>query len=353
MIMKKSGNNWFFWLTIFAFFCVFVYATRSVIMPFVAGILIGYLFDPFVVKLSKFKINRTLATAIVLLTIILILVPALIILIKVANEQIIRFIHSLPNLINSLKNKIEPLLQDANQSFPFLTSSEIIEYINNNVANSVKFAGSILGKIVSGSFAFVNIISLLIITPVVAFYMLRDWNLFSKKIDDLLPVKSKKEIRSVTHQIDAAIAGFIRGQLSVCVILGLFYSTGLYFIGLQLGVLVGFMAGLISFIPYIGSISGFATSIIIALIQFDSVVPTIQVVCLFGIGQILEGSFLTPKLVGDSVGLHPVWIMFALLAGGVLLGFLGIMIAVPIAAIIGVLTRHFIQKYKDSQIYKG
>ncbi|MDD4555787.1 MAG: AI-2E family transporter [Alphaproteobacteria bacterium] len=350
---KKSGNNWFFWLSVFTLFCIFVYATRSVIMPFVAGILIGYLFDPLVLKLQKFKLNRTLATCLIIVLIVTILVPSLIILIKIINEQIIKFIHSLPHLVTSLKVKVDPILANANQTFPFLTTSDVVEYVNNNVANSVKFLGSILKKIISGGFAFVNIISLLIITPVVAFYMLRDWTLFSKKIDDLLPVKSRNEIRTVAKQIDNAIAGFIRGQLSVCVILGLFYSTGLYFIGLQLGVLVGFVAGLISFIPYIGTISGFVTSIIIALIQFDSVIPTVQVICLFAFGQILEGSFLTPKLVGDSVGLHPVWIMFSLLAGGVLLGFLGIMIAVPIAAIIGVLTRHFITKYKASQIYKG
>lgn len=147
------------------------------------------------------------------------------------------------------------------------------------------------------------------------------------------------------------MSGFIRGQFSVCVLLGTYYSLGLYFVGLELGVLVGFIAGLISFIPYVGSIIGFVVSLGIAFAQFDSLMPIIQVVIVFITGQFLEGNFLTPKLVGENVGLHPVWVMFALLTGGVLLGFLGLMIAVPVAAIIGVLIRHAIENYKKSSLY--
>ena len=148
------------------------------------------------------------------------------------------------------------------------------------------------------------------------------------------------------------ISSFIRGQLSVCVLLGSFYAIGLTFVGLDLGMLVGFIAGIISFIPYVGSIVGFIMALGIAFAQFDSWIPIAQVVAVFGVGQFLEGNFLTPKLVGDSIGLHPVWVMFALLAGGVLLGFLGLMIAVPLAAVIGVLVRFAITKYKQSSLYK-
>ena len=159
------------------------------------------------------------------------------------------------------------------------------------------------------------------------------------------------EAREQARQIDRTLAGFIRGQLSVCVILGTYYSLGLYLVGLDLGLLVGFIAGLISFIPYVGSIVGFLLSIGIAFAQFDSLMPILQVVLVFVTGQFLEGNFLTPKLVGENVGLHPVWVMFALLAGGVLLGFLGLMIAVPLAAVIGVLLRHAIENYKKSTLY--
>ena len=182
--------------------------------------------------------------------------------------------------------------------------------------------------------------------------MLRDWNKFINKVDDLLPQKSKKSIETQAKEIDKILAGFIRGQLSVCVLLGSFYAAGLYFVGLDLGVLVGFIAGIISFIPYVGTITGFVLSMGIAFAQFDDAYNILQVVAVFGVGQFLEGNFLTPKLVGESVGLHPVWVMFALLAGGVLLGFLGLMIAVPLAAVIGVLVRHAIINYKDSDLYK-
>ena len=190
--------------------------------------------------------------------------------------------------------------------------------------------------------ASVNLISLLLITPVVAFYMLRDWDKFIAKVRSLLPRKSKKSIEQQAREIDRTLAGFIRGQLSVCVILGSFYAVGLHLAGLALGLLVGFL---------VGTISGFIISMALAFAQFDSLMPIISVAAVFMVGQFLEGNFLTPKLVGDNVGLHPVWVMFALLAGGVLLGFLGLMIAVPVAAIIGVLIRHAIMNYKKSSLY--
>lgn len=220
--------------------------------------------------------------------------------------------------------------------------------MRNNLANTLKLAGGVLRGIITSGFAIFNLISLLLITPVVAFYMLRDWDMFIAKVDSLLPRRSKASIREQARQIDRTLAGFIRGQLSVCVILGTYYSLGLYLVGLDLGLLVGFIAGLISFIPYVGSIVGFLLSIGIAFAQFDSLMPILQVVLVFVTGQFLEGNFLTPKLVGENVGLHPVWVMFALLAGGVLLGFLGLMIAVPLAAVIGVLLRHAIENYKKA-----
>ena len=172
-----------------------------------------------------------------------------------------------------------------------------------------------------------------------------------KSFESLLPKKSKKTITSTLKDIDKIIAGFIRGQLSVCLILGLFYSIGLKLVGLELGLLVGFIAGIISFIPYVGSITGFVVGCILAFAQYGDISHVLYVAGVFMLGQFIEGNFLTPKLVGESVGLHPVWVMFALLAGGVLLGFLGLMLAVPLAAIIGVLVRLAIKRYKLSSLY--
>lgn len=353
ILEKKTNNRFLFWLAVFAIFCIFVYLTRSVVMPFAAGILIGYLFNPLIKKMAKYKINRTFATCIVLGLLIIAIVPTIILVIGILNEQISRFITSLPTLVPVLVARIEPMFEKIGTFIPELAPENIKESLQSNTSNAVKIVTSVATKIVRSSFAFVNVISLMVITPIVAFYMMRDWNIFTKKIDDLFPVKSREEIRDIFRQTDKAMSGFIRGQFSVCLILGSIYSIGLYIVGLQLGVAVGLIAGIISFIPYVGTISGFVAAMIIAFIQFDSIGPILQVVTVFAIGQFLESNFLTPKLVGDSVGLHPVWIMFSILAGGVILGFLGIMIAVPVAAIISILIKHFIKKYKKSQYYKG
>lgn len=349
--IKKANRNWVFWLTLFVLFCASVYILRSVLLPFVAGIIIGYLLDPLTSKFTKLGLNRTLATFLVLFLVIITLVPALIILFGVIDEQLGRFITVVPQYIGSLIKKIEPLIIELQDRFPNLEPDKIKDYLRNNATNGLKLVGSVFRSVITGGFAFFNLLSLLLITPVVTFYMLRDWDKFIAKVDSLLPRSSKASIRQQAREIDRTLSGFIRGQFSVCVLLGTYYSLGLYFVGLELGVLVGFIAGLISFIPYVGSIVGFVVSLGIAFAQFDSLMPIIQVVIVFITGQFLEGNFLTPKLVGENVGLHPVWVMFALLAGGVLLGFLGLMIAVPVAAIIGVLIRHAIENYKKSSLY--
>lgn len=350
-VHKKENRNWVFWLTLFALFCLGVYALKSVLLPFVAGIIIGYLLDPWASYFEKHGMNRTLATLLVLFLVVIFMIPALIILFSIIDEQIGRFLEALPQYITAFVKKIEPFIQELQSRFPSLEAEKIKAYIKGNMANGLKIIGSVIRSVISSGFAFFNLVSLLLITPVVTFYMLRDWDKFIAKVDSLLPVKSQDSIREQAKEIDCTLAGFIRGQLSVCLILGTYYSLGLYFIGLELGVVVGFVAGIISFIPYVGSIFGFTVSIGIAFAQFDSWGPVLQVVAVFLVGQFVEGNFLTPKLVGDNVGLHPVWVMFALLAGGVLLGFLGLMIAVPVAAIIGVLVRHAIINYKHSDLY--
>ena len=352
--MYKIGksNRAIIWLTVFLVFCIFVYMLRSVLLPFVAGIIIGYLLDPWASKFEKIGMNRTWATVTVMILVVLLLVPALFLLFGMIDEQLGAFLKVLPNYIGSLVKKIEPIALRLQDDFPSLQPDKIREYLSSNLGNGLKILVNLLRSVVTSGFAIVNVLSLLLITPVVAFYMLRDWDQFVAKVDSLLPKHSKKAIEKQAKEIDCILASFIRGQLSVCVLLGTFYGLGLYWVGLDLGILVGFLAGILSFIPYVGTISGFVVSLAIAFAQFDSWGPIAEVVGVFMVGQFLEGNFLTPKLVGDSIGLHPVWVMFALLAGGVLLGFLGLMMAVPLAAIIGVLVRHAIENYKQSSLYK-
>lgn len=344
-------TNWIFWLVLFGLFCGLVYVLRSVLLPFATGIIIGYLLDPLAARLQKLGMNRTFATVLVLLLVVIVAVPAVVLLINMIDSQVGTFINAVPGYVSSLLKKFEPLLVRLQEDFPGLDADKVKDYLRANMSNYLKLLGSLIKSLVSGGMAIINLISLLLITPVVAFYMLRDWDDFIAKIRSLLPRKSKKAIEQQAREIDRTLAGFIRGQLSVCVILGSFYAVGLHLAGLDLGLMVGFLAGLISFIPYVGSISGFVMSMGLAVAQFNSLSPFLAVIAVFLVGQFLEGNFLTPKLVGDSVGLHPVWIMFVLLAGGVLLGFLGLMIAVPVAAVIGVLLRHAIVNYKKSNLY--
>ena len=341
----------YLWLVIFFTFFYSLYVLRSVLMPFVAGILLAYLLDPMVDKLEKFKLSRLSSTLIVCFVTILIIVPALVLLIGMIENQVSLLIQATPKYLTLIMEKIRPTLENLNERFPDLKSANIEELVKNNIGNSMKFIGKVLKALISNGFALINLISLLLIMPIVTFYMLRDWDNFVKKFESLLPKKSKKSIMATFKDIDKIIAGFIRGQLSVCLILGIFYSIGLKLVGLELGLLVGFIAGIISFIPYVGSITGFVVGCILAFAQYGDITHVLYVVGVFMLGQFIEGNFLTPKLVGESVGLHPVWVMFALLAGGVLLGFLGLMLAVPLAAIIGVLVRLAIKRYKLSSLY--
>ena len=339
------------WLVIFFVFFYLIYILRSVLMPFVAGTLLAYLLDPAVDKLEKLKLSRTSATIIVCALTIIIVLPAIGLLLGLIENQISLLIQATPKYLNLIMERVRPSIQDITNKFPELQSANIEGLLKSNIGNSMKFVGKVLKALVSNGFALINLISLLLIMPVVTFYMLRDWDNFVKKFESLLPKKSKKTIVSTLKDIDKIIAGFIRGQLSVCLILGVFYSIGLKLVGLELGLLIGFIAGIISFIPYVGSITGFVVGCILAFAQYGDMTHVLYVVIVFMLGQFIEGNFLTPKLVGESVGLHPVWVMFALLAGGVLLGFLGLMLAVPLAAIVGVLVRLAIKRYKLSSLY--
>lgn len=348
---KKIYISPYAWIVIFFAIFYALYLLRSVLMPFVAGILLAYLLDPIVEKLQKWKMSRLTATLMVCLLAIIIILPALAFLGNMIENQITLLIKTTPRYLTLIMEKLRPTLVGLADRFPELQQNNIEEMVKANIGNSLKFVGRVLKALVSNSFALINLLSLILIMPVVTFYMLRDWGTFVKKFEELLPQKSKKSIMETLQEINTIISGFIRGQISVCIILGLFYSIGLKLVGLDLGLLVGFIAGIISFIPYVGSITGFILGIILAFAQYGDISHVLYVIAVFMCGQFLEGNFLTPKLVGESVGLHPVWVMFALLAGGVILGFLGLMLAVPVAAIIGVLVRHGINRYKQSSLY--
>lgn len=329
-----------------------MYLLRSVLLPFVVGIVVAYFLDPLTNRLSRSaKVSRTTATTLVMSMFLLLLLPILFLLGGAAVHQVSGFITNLPQYMNGFGQKISEGLSWLQKYVPSLAENNITGLWQENIGESLKPFAKILGKMLSNGFAFINIISLLLISPVVAFYMLRDWHEFVNKIYDLIPHKHKQDVLDAVAAVDKIIAGYLRGQALVCLFLGSFYAFGLWLVNLDLGLLVGFIAGLISFIPYVGSISGFLMAMILVVTQYGTIGKIISVVVVFAIGQFLEGNLLTPKLVGENIGLHPVWVMFSLLAGGVLLGLLGMIIAVPVAACIGVLLRHLIRKYQQSAVY--
>ena len=341
-------------ILIFSFFliCGFaLYALRSILLPFAVGILAAYFLDPLINKLTAKKISRTGATIIVLGCVLVIFIPLVLLIGGALISQITDFAVKIPAYAGSFVQRITPFIHDVQERFSGFSSADIEEFLQKHLADTFRLVGKLLNKLINEGFAFVNVISLLLISPVVAFYMLCDWPKITETIMHLIPRKNEKSAREIFAQIDRIISGYLRGQFVVCLFLGIFYSCGLLLIGLDLGLLVGLLAGLISFIPYVGSISGFLAAVILALTQYGAGIELAEVVAVFVIGQFIEGNFLTPKLVGENIGLHPIWVMFALLAGGTLLGLLGMLIAVPLAAIIGVCLKIAIKNYQQSQIY--
>ncbi|MBQ4400050.1 MAG: AI-2E family transporter [Alphaproteobacteria bacterium] len=329
-----------------------LYMLRSVLLPFVVGIVVAYFLDPAVNRMVKtLKISRSWATTLILGGFLLILLPIIALLGSMAFSQISDFLSNLPQHIDGSVKKVKFWLEQAKEYIPALGTGNFSNLLQGHQGESVKPLVNVVKKIAENGFALVNVLSLLLISPVVAFYMLRDWHDFTAKIFALVPKKHKKAVTDGVEAVNRIISGYLRGQLMVCVVLGSFYSLGLWLVGLKLGVLVGFLAGMISFIPYVGSISGFLMAIVLVVSQYGTLPKILAVIAVFGVGQFLEGNFLTPKLVGENIGLHPVWVMFALLAGGVLLGLLGMIIAVPVAACIGVLLRFLVNRYKKSAIY--
>lgn len=352
-MVKKNVDNqrYMLFLCVFVICGVFLYALRSVLLPFVVGIVLAYFLDPLVSKVSKNgSTSRTVATTIVLGVSLLILLPLLVLLCSAVFSQAAEYAAKLPEYARLFAQRLLPVLGEVKERFGF-NYGNVENVLQENMANYLKIAGKVLQSIVSNGFAFINVLSLLLISPVVAFYMLRDWHQFTAKIQELIPQKHKQTVLDGIQQVNRIISGYLRGQALVCLCLGSYYSFSLWLVGLEMGVVVGFLAGIISFIPYVGSISGFLMAMALVITQYGTMPKIIAVLAVFGIGQFFEGNFLTPKLVGENIGLHPVWVMFALLAGGVLLGLLGMIIAVPCAAIIGVLLKYLIKNYKQSPMY--
>jgi predicted PurR-regulated permease PerM len=338
-----------YWGIASAAFLVILWFLGDVILPFVLGGAIAYFLDPVADRLEKTGATRAVAVSIITLIAVLIFVIMALLVVPTLIEQTLSLINIAPQLFNDLQSFLTdrfPQLVDEDS-----TLRKSLIALGETTRDR---GGQVLDTVLGSAASLINVVVLFVIVPVVAFYLLYDWDRMVANIDDMLPRDHAPVIRDLARQIDETLASFIRGMGTVCLILGTYYAVALMFVGLQFGLVVGFIAGLITFIPYVGAVVGGALAIGLALFQFWGDWLSIGLVAgIFVLGQIAEGNFLTPKLVGHSVSLHPVWLIFALSVFGALFGFVGMLVAVPVAAAIGVLARFAIGQYKDSRLYRG
>lgn len=339
-----------------------LYALSSILTPFVAGVALGYLLNPVAERLQRMGLSR-LGAALLLLCVFILLVAAFsLLMVPVLVRQLENFVASLPGYLTALQSLFSEwsgrltagytafLKQyDLEASLPTLDLQKYVTSIGDSVAAQ---AGDFARSLLSRGVALINIVSVIVVTPVVAFYMLLDWDQTMNVLEELVPPRHRAEMRVLAQDIDKAMAGFLRGQSAVCLFLGSWYALGFSLIGLNFGFLIGVIAGCLSLIPFVGSITAFVLSISVALVQGwpDWHLP-IEAVAVVSFGLFLDGNVLSPRLVGASVGLHPVWLMFALFAFGSLFGFVGMIVAVPLAAAIGVVLRFLARRYRDSAYY--
>jgi predicted PurR-regulated permease PerM len=353
------------WILLVIVVAATLYLFSGVLMPFVAGIALGYLLDPLAKWLDRLGLGRLGASLLILASFTVIIAILLVVFVPILGRQLAAFSESLPALVA----KLQALASTGGDRLTDSWFGQLLEKFGINVApgstdlqktandlvsQAAGWAAAFLRSLITGGAALIGILSLIVVTPVVAFYILVDWDRMIATLDGLVPLRHREEVRALARDIDRALAGFLRGQSLVCVFLGLWYAIGLSLVGLNFGFLIGITAGVLSFIPYVGSLTALILSCAVALVQgwpeWRLLILSLGVVLT---GQFLEGNVLSPKLVGASVGLHPVWLMFALLAFGSLFGFTGLIVAVPLAAAIGVLLRFAAQRYRASPLYLG
>ena len=329
-----------------------VYLLAPVITPFMVGALLAYLGDPLVDRLEAKKLSRTVSVIIVFLIMFLVVLLIPVVLLPLIEHQISALATNFPKYIDWVQQNVVPFVSQLLNVDPTVLDTATVK---QSIVGSWREVGGFAGNIVSGisksSMVLVAWLANLVLVPVVTFYLLRDWDVMIDKIRQLLPRALEPAVVKLSKECDDVLGQFLRGQMTVMIALGIVYTVGLWIVGLDLALLVGMIAGLVSFVPYLGFIVGIVLAGIAAIMQFGDMTYLLYVAIVFGIGQALEGMLLTPLLVGDKIGLHPVAVIFAVMAGGQLFGFVGVLLALPVAAVIVVLLRHVHDLYRLSEIY--
>jgi predicted PurR-regulated permease PerM len=343
-----------FWLAAFAAFVFFLHVFSAILLPFAAGIALAYVLDPLATSLERRGFSRLAATLCILLVFVVLLILALVLILPALANELADFVSRIPDYADRLQSLFAAFLNSRLAHFFGIDPASIRTSFSSFMSQGATWLTALLASLWSGGKAMLAVLSLLLITPVVAFYLLYDWDRLVAFLDDLLPRDHADQIRDIAREIGQMVAAFVRGQGLICVVLALYYGIGLELAGINFGFLVGFAAGILSFIPYLGTALGLLGSIGLALAEYwpDWSHAAIAV-AIFVIGQIVNDYLLVPRLIGSSVGLHPVWVIFSFFAFGLLFGFVGLIIAIPAAAAIGVLVRYAIARYRDSPIYLG
>ena len=342
-----------FWFGVTALFLLFVHVFSAVLLPFVLGIAVAYLLNPIVNSLSAHGFSRLVSTLFILGGFCVFVLAGVLALLPIVYHELVRLSADLPGYIDQAWVYLEPLSQNLMGMLRQENGVELKELLQDHAGSAVNVAKSIWGGVAASSQAFAQFASVLIIMPIVAFFMMQEWPAMTKWGQDLMPRDHEKTIMNLLKEIDKKLSGFVRGQITVAFVLGVAYAIALSIAGLDYGVLIGLGAGILGVIPMVGSTVGLLVGIAVAWFQSGEWQFVMLIGGIFIIGQIIEGNFLTPKFVGESVGLHPLWVFFALVAGGSLFGILGMLLAVPVAAVASVLIAFGILKYKASALYKG
>lgn len=343
------------WVGFFAVTILMIWVFRPILLPFVLGLIVAYLLNPLVNWLHHIRIGRPWGAAIILLAVITIIISIIVMVVPPLVEQAIGLISRLPDHVTSLQDLAQQMIPQLAEWLGPERTAQLEGSIADLTGRSVEFMGTLTAQLATSSLTVINTIALLVITPVVTFYLLIDWEGMLRRIDNLLPRDHAEEIRGVLREIDRSMAGVIRGQGGVVLVLSIYYSTALTVAGLDYGLAIGLLGGVLSFIPYVGFAVGFVLSMAVALVQFwpDQWLFILVVLGVYVVGQFLEANVLYPNLVGQSININAVWLMFALFAFGLLFGFVGLLLAVPLTAIAGVLTRYGVRKYQQSSLYLG
>ena len=350
----KPSTHYIFWAVITVLFIASVILLKSVLLPFVVGTAVAYVLNPAVGKLGKLGISRGPASLLILSGFLILFLALIAIISPVLARELSAFVKDVPEYIEKSKELIVPLTELLEKyTGSGLEQVDFQGLLIDNSKTAASFAGSIADKLAAGGQTLLDLLSLTLFMPIVAYFMMKEWPAITCWVNDLIPRHAKGDVMDLLKQINQKLAGFIRGQISVALFLALSYAIALTLAGLKYGLLIGIMSGLLSIIPMVGSAIGLIVSVGVAWFQAGEWTYVTIIAAIFLTGQLIEGNFLTPKLVGDSVGLHPLWVFFALLAGGSLLGILGMFLAVPLAAIIGVLLSFALHKYKQSAYYQG